>query len=86
MYYVGPLIGCLIASFATALLLHAIQPDSLSNALFIGLIVGFGYGTTITSVNAISPNMSRPALYAAVTGSYHLIGLVICSAILYGLS
>lgn len=83
MYYLGPLLGCMVAAFATALLLHWIAPTSTQNALGVGLVVGLGYGATITSVNAISPNMPRPGLYAAVTGSYHLTGLVICSAILY---
>lgn len=86
IYYLGPLVGCLVASLATALLMDLLRPDGLPGALRIGLIVGIGYGATITSVNAISPNMSRPGLYAAVTGSYHLVGLVLGSAILYWLS
>lgn len=39
----------------------------------------------ITSVNAVSPNMQRPGLYALVTGSYHLAGALLCAAILYWL-
>ena len=86
VYYIGPLVGCMVAACSTALLLHFTQPQSLSDALSIGLTVGLGYGVTITTVNAISPNMPRPALYALVTGSYHLVGLLLCSAILYWLS
>lgn len=86
IYYLGPLAGCLVASFATALLMHHLQPAALPDALRIGCIVGAGYGATITSVNAISPNMPHPGLYAAVTGSYHLVGLILCSAILFRLS
>jgi hypothetical protein len=58
---------------------------SLSKALHVGLIVGLGYGAAITSVNAISPNMPRPGLYAAIVGIYHLVGLIVCSPILYWL-
>lgn len=83
IYYVGPLIGCLMASAASGILIYFIQPETLPNALLIGLIIGLGYGVTITGVNAISPNMPRPGLYVAVTGSYHLTGLVLCSAILF---
>ncbi len=86
LYYVGPLVGCLVASAATAVLIELVGPASLVQALRVGLIVGFGYGATITTVNAISPNMRRPGLYAAVTGSYHLVGLIVCSAIIYALS
>lgn len=45
-----------------------------------------GFGAAITSVNAISPNMPRPGLYALVTGSYHAVGLVLVSAIQYWLT
>jgi hypothetical protein len=58
---------------------------SLPKALHVGLIVGLGYGAAITSVNAISPNMPRPGLYAAIVGIYHLVGLIVCSPILYWL-
>lgn len=51
----------------------------LSVALALGLLF-------ITSVNAISPNMPRPGLYALVTGSYHAVGLVLVSAIQYWLT
>lgn len=85
-YYIGPLVGCLVAALATALLIQLLQPEALRDALRIGVIVGAGYGATITAVNAISPNMPRPGLYAAVTGSYHLVGLILCSAILFWLS
>lgn len=83
VYYVGPLAGCLIATSAIAVLQRTIQPISLLDALLLGLIVGLGFGVTITAVNAIAPNMPRPGLYAAVTGSYHLTGLMLTSAILY---
>jgi Protein of unknown function (DUF1761) len=86
IYYLGPLIGCLIAAFTTAILLQYINPTSLGKALSLGFLVGLGYGSTITTINAISPNMPRPGLYAAVTGSYHLAGIVLCSGIIYALS
>lgn len=86
IYYIGPLIGCLVGSAATGLLIGLAPPSSLPGALSIGLIVGLGYGAAITGVNAISPNMRRPGLYAAVTGSYHAVGLTLCSAIHHWLS
>ena len=83
IFYIGPLIGCLVASVATALLIGFIQPNTLLGAVSLGLVVGIGYGGTITGVNAISPTASRPGLFTAIVGSYHVIGLVICTAILY---
>lgn len=81
IYYIGPLVGCLIASFAMSILFGIAQPESLQNAVVLGLVCGVGFGATITSVNAISPNMPRPGLYALVTGGYHAVGLVLVSAI-----
>ncbi len=83
IYYIGPLVGCFVSAFAVALLINLIKPESLPDALFIGLIVGLGIGATITTVNAISPNTPHPAIYAMVTGGYHLTGLVLCSAVIY---
>ena len=85
-YYIGPLLGCMIAAFATSYLLEHAQARSLADYLRVGLVVGTGYGATITMVNAIAPNMRHPGLYAAVVGSYHFIGLVLCSAVLFWLS
>jgi len=86
VYYIGPLAGCLVAAFATSQLVRLTNAESFSSFLAVGLIVGLGYGASITAVNAISPNMHNPGLYALVTGSYHLIGLLLCSSVLYWLS
>ncbi len=86
IFYVGPLIGCLIAALATALLIAYAQPQTFLHAVLIGVILGFGYGGTITGVNAISSSMSRPGLFTIVTGGYHVIGLVLCTVIIYAWS
>ncbi len=86
IYYIGPLGGCLVAAFATAYLVQLVQAQSLSDFLRVGLTVGLGYGFTVTAVNAISPNMHKPGLYAVVVGAYHLVGLTLCSGVLYWMS
>lgn len=86
VYYLGPLVGCVVAAYATFHIAQLAQAQSLADYLKIGFLVGAGYGASITTVNAISPNMPRPGLYAAVVGTYHLIGLVLCTAVLYWLS
>jgi Protein of unknown function (DUF1761) len=83
VYYLGPLAGCLIAAFCTAYLIQLTHAQSLPAQLRVGLTVGIGYGAAITRINAIAPNMPRPGLYSAVVGSYHLVGLVLCAAVLY---
>jgi len=85
-YYLGPLLGCLIATTATAVLFRIAEPATLRDAVALGAVVGLGYGAAITGVNAIAPNMPRPALYAAVTGGYHCAGLLVAASILFVLS
>ena len=86
IYYIGPLAGCLVVSFAMSILFNIAQPESFQKAVALGLACGVGFGAVIASVNAISPNMPRPGLYALVTGSYHAVGLVLVSAIQYWLT
>jgi hypothetical protein len=80
-YYLVPLAGCLAVALALGYLLERVAADSLREALALGLVVGAGFSFAVTSVNALAPNMPRPALYAAVTGSYHVLGAVLCAAI-----
>lgn len=86
VYYIGPLLGCVVAAYATFHLAQLAQAQSLADYLKIGFLVGACYGASITTVNAISPNMHRPGLYACVVGSYHLLGLILCAAVLYALA
>ena len=80
-YYAVPLAGCLAVAAAINHLLGLAAARSLQDALSMGFVIGAGISLAITSVNALAPNMPRPALYAAVTGSYHLLGAVLCAAI-----
>jgi len=86
VYYIGPLVGCLVAALATAYLAQLAHAQSLAEFLHVGLTAGLGYGATVTAVNAIAPNMPKPGLYAAVVGSYHFLGISLCSVVLYWLA
>lgn len=76
-YYVGPLIGCLVVSAATAVLADALAFDRLGDALALGIVVGVGYAAPVSLTNAITPITPRPWLFATVTGGYHLVGRVV---------
>jgi Protein of unknown function (DUF1761) len=84
-YYLGPLIGCLVAAFAMQALLDLTAVATLDEALRVGAIAGLGFSTCVTAVNAISPNVPSPALYATVVGSYHAVGTLLCAAILHSI-
>lgn len=44
VYYIGPLVGCLVAALATAYLAQLAHAQSLAEFLRVGLTVGLGYG------------------------------------------
>jgi len=77
VYYIGPLLGCLAAASANPMIVQWAQATTLKEYLLGGLAVGLGYAAVI------APAMPRPALFAAVVGGYHLLGLLLASAVLY---
>lgn len=85
VFYVGPLIGCLLTSIATAILVHALDVRSLGDAVLLGLITGIGYAGAVSGTNAITPTNPRPLLHGIINGAYHLLGIVIVSSIIYSL-
>ncbi len=85
LYYIGPFLSALITTIATAVLLYSLNIGQISDALCLGLIVGVGYAMSISFNNAINPKTPRPLLYGAVTGGYHVVGIVIMAAILFAM-
>lgn len=85
-YYVGPALGCMVVALALSRLLHLASAATLMQALQVGLVVGLGISAMVTTINAISPHVPRPGLYAAVVGSYHLAGALLCAVVLHGLA
>jgi len=83
IYYVGPLAGCLVAAAATNILVNFVNPTSLQGAVLLGVVIGIGFGATISGVNSISPTSPAPGTFTAVTGGYHFVGLLICALISY---
>lgn len=86
VYYLTPFFACLVTAGAMGLLIDQAAPSSMAEALWLGLVVGLGFSVAVTTVNAVSPNMPRPGLYALVTGSYHLAGALLCAALHFWLN
>lgn len=85
VFYVGPLVGCLMTSIATAILVYALEIQSFGDAVLLGLITGIGYAGAVSVTNAITPRNPRPLVHGMINGSYHLLGIVVVSAILYSM-
>jgi hypothetical protein len=82
IFIIGPALCTLVITIASAILINGLLIESYVNALLFGLIVGIGYLVANTVNIAINPNIPRPLLYGAISGAYHLVGIVIVSLIL----
>ena len=83
VYYIVPLVSSFVVALATAMLSSALAIAVLRDAWMLGLIVGIGYAVPISFNNAVNPKTSHPLLYATVTGSYHLVGILIIATIVF---
>lgn len=81
IFIIGPALCMLVITLTSALLLNALAINSYQGALLFALLVGVGYLVANTVNIAINPNIPRPLLYGAISGAYHLVGIVIVSLI-----
>jgi hypothetical protein len=80
--YAAPAVAQLIAAVATGMLAAATGSDTLPEGVVLGLVVGVGYALTLTAVDAMfDPNKPLPWLWWAISGGYHLVGLVIVAVL-----
>ena len=80
--YAVPAIAYLVMAVATAMLAAATGSDSLESGLMLGLVVGIGYALARTAVDAtFTPNLPQPSVWFAITGLYHLLGLIIVAVV-----
>lgn len=83
IFIIGPAICTLIITITCAVLMQALSIDSYSDTFEFTLIVGIGFLFTNTVNIAINPNIPRPFLYGMITGTYHLVALLIVTLILF---
>lgn len=82
IFYIGPMICCLLIIVASALLIHALGIHTLAGGIEFALIVGVGYLFSNTVNIAINPNMPKPIPYGIISGMFHLVGILIVCTIL----
>jgi hypothetical protein len=85
LFIIGPAVCSLVVTITCAVLLYALYINTYSSAVGFALLVGFGYLFTNTVNIAINPNMPRPLFYGLITGSFHLVGMVLVNLILVGM-
>lgn len=75
---IGPAVWSLITAIVTAIMMRALQIETIGQAIELGLLIGLGYLAATTINTGINPNIPRPLLYGLVSGTYHLaVGLII---------
>jgi hypothetical protein len=82
-YYIGPLLTCLVAVLAVAMLSKATRSDSFAEGVVLGLVVAVGVACAVLFVTgALDPQRPSPIVWFAITGGYHLTGLVMASVLI----
>ncbi|MBD0024218.1 DUF1761 family protein [Gordonia pseudamarae] len=79
-YYVVPLVSTVLVALALGVILAALAP-TFGEALIVGVVVGLGVAA-VSINNALTPHTPHPYVFGAVTGGYHLVGIVLVSAII----
>ncbi|MDB5258670.1 MAG: hypothetical protein JWM14_3365 [Chitinophagaceae bacterium] len=82
IFIVGPAICTALYTIVSAILIYALNIESISGAMEFSLVVGIGYLLANTINIAINPNMPHPIYYGVITGAYHLVGISIAAVIL----
>jgi hypothetical protein len=83
IFIVGPALCSLVITVATAILFETIHVTGFREALEFSLLIGIGYLVANTVNIAINPNIPRPILYGAISGGYHLLGILMVNAIFF---
>ena len=82
IFVAGPALCTLVITIVTAVLIYALNIQSFRAVLELSAIVGIGYLFANTVNIAINPNIPRPILYGIISGTYHLVGIIMVCVIL----
>jgi hypothetical protein len=82
IFIAGPFLCGLVTCVASAVLIRALGVSTFADALMFGLVVGLGFLAATTVNTGINPNIPRPILYGAISGSYFLAAGLLVSVIL----
>jgi hypothetical protein len=82
LFIVGPLIASLLVVVTSAILLRALEIDTLGDGIVFGLVISIGYLVAQTLTIAINPNLPRPLLYTLINAPYFIVCTVVASIIL----
>jgi hypothetical protein len=82
IYFVGPMVCNLVVILTSAWLMHQLNIATAGAAIPFALVVGLGYLVTNTVNIGINPNIPHPLRYGIISGSCHLVAIVVACVIL----
>jgi predicted RND superfamily exporter protein len=82
IFIAGPALCTFIVTLTAAMLIYALNIDNYASAVEFAMLIGFGFLVANTVNIAINPNIPRPILYGAITGTYHLVGIILACVII----
>ncbi len=81
--YLAPLLACLVAAIALAMLANATGTDTFGEGIVLGLVTGIGLVGTVLGVTAVfEPTKPQAGVWFVISAAYHVVGFLIASAIL----
>lgn len=83
IFIAGPAICTFVVTLTSAIFIYALNIQSMGSVIELSLLIGFGFLVANTTNIAINPNIPRPILYSIISGSYHLLGIVLAGLILF---
>ncbi len=86
IYYVVPLIACLITTVVIAILLNLTNTSSYNDALKLGLLIGFGIAIAVVFTASVIPIMKKPLAFGAITGTAQALGITLTTMIIYAIT
>ncbi|MBF4515933.1 DUF1761 domain-containing protein [Flavobacterium sp. ANB] len=82
IFIVGPALCSLVITIASAVLVYALNISSLKDGFEFSAFIGIGFLVANTVNIAINPNIPKPIFYGIISGSYHLVGILIVNTII----
>ena len=83
VFYVVPLVTCLVMVTALALLAKAVGVSDIGGGIVLGLLVGIGLVLPLLiTTAAFEFKKPQPFTWGLIDASYHVIGLTIAGAII----
>lgn len=80
--YLFPIVANLLVAIVTAMLARAVGATSIMDGLGLGLVLWLGFGFSYwTLASVFNPHARQPLTLIGISGSYHLVGLLLAGAI-----